>query len=796
MNLLQNSEQPDFGTWQPAAADDGMSLSQAIFDDPTGELGKLNRAAERSQRLVDNINSHELAVEEAYDRRIKAVREATGVELDNPERHRMTERERRQLRMEGVDATAIPTYQRKLFDDRLAILQNAHSDKAEKLQFGDINEEAMAVAKDAEDEYEQARRSTRLGTAASLMASFGGGFVGSLRDPLMTGTMIAGPTLAAGKSIAARIFSAAWRQGAYNAGITALEQPSVQAWRAKIGAESGFTPAVENVGMSFLFGAIPGAVFRGIGEIPGALKAPLKRVLDGNPQPGDLEKAMEAANAALREIDGDIKPRSPAERAIRMGEEMDAADRAVRVPQPKDMAPELHDDLTQAALRHADDPSKPTPQAIAAVNAIEAYHGSPHDFEAFDLSKIGTGEGVQSYGRGIYVAENVEVARDYQKKFDARSGSEQDATLYKVRIHADREHMLDWDKPLSEQTPYVQDALRQAMGDAKWNEFKSANAGDAIKRGFIAPDQQTVSAKLREAGIPGIRYLDQGSRVDKPIEKATIQYDPVDKKYRIRDQWGAVAGETDTLEDAKGIVSGAGVVKKTSNFVIFDDKLIDITHKNDKPLHPVMEEVQQRITEVQPQSRAEAEHVASEALEDIGMRQEAVRVREELARTLDEGPERIVAATVIADGRVFIGHNHAMAAEEARKAIPGFKAEFEPFNRGGMVEGGFITSKGRIVSRDEAYKIREGEKAVEGGRATAERTPGLKDPENKALAEHWQGKRPVEISREMAPASSKDPLDKVPWTDEDGNTKLISMQNAAHQGDRDLSIIDIIRECK
>ena len=33
-----------------------------------------------------------------------------------------------------------------------------------------------------------------------------------------------------------------------------------------------------------------------------------------------------------------------------------------------------------------------------------AYHGSPHAFDQFDLSKIGTGEGAQAYGHGMYLA--------------------------------------------------------------------------------------------------------------------------------------------------------------------------------------------------------------------------------------------------------------------------------------------------------------------------------------------------------------------------------------------------------
>lgn len=45
-----------------------------------------------------------------------------------------------------------------------------------------------------------------------------------------------------------------------------------------------------------------------------------------------------------------------------------------------------------------------------------AYHGSPHDFEQFDLSKIGTGEGAQAYGHGLYFAENEDVASNYRDR--------------------------------------------------------------------------------------------------------------------------------------------------------------------------------------------------------------------------------------------------------------------------------------------------------------------------------------------------------------------------------------------
>lgn len=46
---------------------------------------------------------------------------------------------------------------------------------------------------------------------------------------------------------------------------------------------------------------------------------------------------------------------------------------------------------------------------------MTVYHGSPHLFERFDLGKIGTGEGNQSYGRGLYMAQARPTAEEYRK---------------------------------------------------------------------------------------------------------------------------------------------------------------------------------------------------------------------------------------------------------------------------------------------------------------------------------------------------------------------------------------------
>jgi hypothetical protein len=57
------------------------------------------------------------------------------------------------------------------------------------------------------------------------------------------------------------------------------------------------------------------------------------------------------------------------------------------------------------------------------VSPLDVYHGTPYTLPPtarnplgeFDASKIGTGEGAQAYGFGIYTAENPAVAKGYQE---------------------------------------------------------------------------------------------------------------------------------------------------------------------------------------------------------------------------------------------------------------------------------------------------------------------------------------------------------------------------------------------
>lgn len=270
------------------------------------------------------------------------------------------------------------------------------------------------------------------------------------------------------------------------------------------------------------------------------------------------------------------------------------------------------------------------------AGAIKAYHGTPHEFERFDMSKIGTGEGAQAYGHGLYFAENPNVAEEYRdalsRKIDVNGktilnanktiGSTGDSEIddYLIAYNGDinkalseaknslsdfvknaekgghyehylkqnqdivdklqalkdfgsvktgthgaiyetsiqwpdpareasdplgEHHLLDWDKPLSEQSDYVQNIVEgnpwlknKLTEKEKWLKemhqrfaskeiqddfskirpitgesiYTSAQGVKANPFGFTENGPKEASEYLKELGIPGIKYLDQGSR--------------------------------------------------------------------------------------------------------------------------------------------------------------------------------------------------------------------------------------------------------------------------------------------
>ena len=126
------------------------------------------------------------------------------------------------------------------------------------------------------------------------------------------------------------------------------------------------------------------------------------------------------------------------------------------------------------------------------------------------------------------------AAAEWKRTANIRS----DGRLYQVRINAEPEQFLDWDKPMDQQSDRVREVMGmtrdpvRVTGQQRYKEWA---------RDFSDGHGVLTSQILREAGIPGIRYLDQGSRAD-----------------------------------------GKG----TYNYVVFNDDLIEIEAKDGVPVSP------------------------------------------------------------------------------------------------------------------------------------------------------------------------------------------------------------------
>ena len=199
-----------------------------------------------------------------------------------------------------------------------------------------------------------------------------------------------------------------------------------------------------------------------------------------------------------------------------------------------------------------------------------AYHGSPHSFARFSLEKIGTGEGNQAYGYGLYFAGSKEVAEWYRKSLSDNKGSyriynkylgeyvdtpvyddayeaqlqaeeffddefsddeftdwsdvfevrDTSGRLYKVDLAPAEDEYLLWDKPLSDQSEKVINALKGGVPNQLQDyAFKADGTprqtlGKSLYSAIsdLMGDDQAGSEFLRFLGVRGIKYLDGSSR--------------------------------------------------------------------------------------------------------------------------------------------------------------------------------------------------------------------------------------------------------------------------------------------
>lgn len=353
--------------------------------------------------------------------------------------------------------------------------------------------------------------------------------------------------------------------------------------------------------------------------------------------------------------------------------------------------------------RRGNAPATPGPESYGSGQLIRLgegqapttiWHGTPHTFGPtranplgeFDLSKIGTGEGNQSYAYGPYAAGNEAIASGYRNdlsggvthkgaptalygfdpqdtaikkvgdlmddhhiaadraiehlksqydhaiksherfgqlgsntpaaqanaeraqfnrqvlaelsQLDPNDFAHNKGNLYQAELHIHPDHMLDWDKKISEHSPYVQQRLQKMFGlpegflpdsSGGWvNSSSMTGQGvhEMLHHRHGGQEKGHAARALLEAGIPGIRYLDASSR-NAPklsdVEMQNLRDAVAHKQAMIADpkQQRDIALHQQDLDLFQRRLKEAESV--THNYVVFDPRTIHIVKRNGLP---------------------------------------------------------------------------------------------------------------------------------------------------------------------------------------------------------------------
>jgi len=276
----------------------------------------------------------------------------------------------------------------------------------------------------------------------------------------------------------------------------------------------------------------------------------------------------------------------------------------------------------------------------AVKKGIKAFHGSPHDFDQFSSAKIGTGEGNQSYLRGLYMAEKPTVGRDYRDMSpvaDRASGKPLDTDL---RIGGKLVHELYADierkaarlsnkdaEPLYEQLSGLESLMQhgdflgvqeaaeagqvtpRAMEWMKSIEPKFTRKGKLYEVSINADPEDFLdwdaplsqqSEKVRQK-LPAYLQPQEGESMGNSLRRIRIDEDPEESlraagiqgiKYLDEGSRGpslriGLLKDRIAREKAQGLpfdhwqqeLDALEKTQSTRNYVVFDDKLISIVKK-------------------------------------------------------------------------------------------------------------------------------------------------------------------------------------------------------------------------
>lgn len=288
---------------------------------------------------------------------------------------------------------------------------------------------------------------------------------------------------------------------------------------------------------------------------------------------------------------------------------------------------------------------------------IKAYHGSPHDFDKFSSDNIGSGEGAQAYGRGLYFAERKGTAESYRDSLTSRDAEYED---WLMRQYKDAESGQDYarmemyerammhDKPndlrdLAKDTDYDEDYRELANQVA--DEIESFTKVDGTKPNFGKMYEVDIDATDDELLNYDLPINEQSEKVQKAIQNyfenkghetymvdGASNIDKVENATRVyigtgRDSSNRGSEIYASMQGLEGNIGVADALRqygvkgikyadaqtrfspkgKTHNYVIFDDNLIEISRKYGIPPAIATAVLAGSLTPEQAQAQAENE---------------------------------------------------------------------------------------------------------------------------------------------------------------------------------------------
>jgi len=162
-------------------------------------------------------------------------------------------------------------------------------------------------------------------------------------------------------------------------------------------------------------------------------------------------------------------------------------------------------------------------------------HGTPHDFTKFELEKIGTGEGNQAFGYGLYFTEDSKIAKSYAEKLS----KDKEGIVYTVKVKDGRiNDWLEWRDALEDgQMERIADTIKGRKDEYfKYlenveNEKSHTGAAEALFQDELLDDRpiqagalysdlkdafgQDIATEIMvRSGIDGVKYRTRGGKGD------------------------------------------------------------------------------------------------------------------------------------------------------------------------------------------------------------------------------------------------------------------------------------------